>query len=61
MMGTDIQPGKDREILRINGWTFCPVDIMDEDGTAMPPVTGRKWFTEMSIGKNLLNYESCLR
>lgn len=49
-----------REILRINGWTFCPVDIMDEDGTAMLPVTGGKWFTEMSIGKNLLNYESLL-
>ena len=49
-----------REILRINGWTFCPVDIMDEDGTAMLPVTGGKWFTEMSMGKNLLNYESLL-
>ena len=26
----------------------------------MLPVTGGKWFTEMSIGKNLLNYESLL-
>ncbi len=21
-----------RETLKVNGWTFCPVDIMDEDG-----------------------------
>lgn len=49
-----------REILKINGWTFCPVDIMDEDGTVMLPVIGGKWFTEMSMGKNLLNYDSLL-
>lgn len=47
-----------RETLKVNGWTFCPVDILDEDGTAMLPVTGGKWFTEMSMGKNLLNYDS---
>ena len=23
-----------RETLKVNGWTFCPVDIMDEDGAA---------------------------
>ena len=27
-----------RETLKVNGWDFCPVDIMDEDGTAMLPV-----------------------
>lgn len=47
-----------RETLEVNGWTFCPVDIMDEDGTAMLPVNGGKWFTEMSVGKNILNYDS---
>ena len=47
-----------RETLEINGWTFCPVDIIDEDGTAMLPVNGGKWFTEMSMGKNILNYDS---
>ncbi len=49
-----------RETLKINGWTFCPVDITDEDGTVMLPVSGGKWFTEMSVGKNLLNYDSML-
>ena len=47
-----------RETLKINGWTFCPVDIIDEDGTAPLPVKGGKWFTEMVMGKNLLNYDS---
>ena len=51
---------KHRETLKINGWTFCPVDILDEDGTAMLPVKGGKWFTEMSMGKNLLQYDSFL-
>ena len=47
-----------RETLKTNGWTFCPVDIMDEDGTVNLPVKGGKWFTEMSMGKNILNYDS---
>lgn len=47
-----------RETLKINGWTFREVDILDEDGTAMLPVEGGKWFTEMSVGKNILNYDS---
>ena len=29
-----------RETIQTNGWTFCPVDIMDEEGTAMLPVKG---------------------
>ena len=49
---------KHRETLKVNGWTFCPVDIMDEDGTVMLPVKDGKWFTEMSMGKNILNYDS---
>ena len=47
-----------RETLKVNGWTFCPVDILDEDGTTMFPVNGGKWFTEMSVGKNLADYDS---
>ena len=39
-----------RETLKINGWTFCPVDIMDEDGVAALPVKDGKWFTEMHVG-----------
>lgn len=49
-----------RKTLEVNGWTFCPVDIMDEDGTVFLPVKGGKWFTEMSMGKNILNYDSLL-
>ena len=47
-----------RETLKINGWDFCPVDILDEDGAAMIPVKGGKYFTEMSVGKHLLDYDS---
>lgn len=47
-----------RETLKVNGWDFCPVDIMDEDDTAMLPVKDGKWFTEMSVGKNMLDYDS---
>jgi uncharacterized Fe-S center protein len=47
-----------RETLKINGWDFCPVDIMDEDGAKMIPVKGGKHFKEMSVGKHTLNYDS---
>ncbi len=49
-----------RETLKVNGWTFCPVDIMDENGTVALPVKGGKWFSEMYMGKNLTNYDSLL-
>ena len=49
-----------RETLKVNGWTFCPVDIVDDPGTVMFPVKNGKWFTEMSVGKNLENYDSML-
>lgn len=49
-----------RETLEVNGWTFCPVDIIDEDGTEMLPIKDGKWFSEMSVGKDLLNYDSLL-
>ena len=49
-----------RETLKVNGWTFCDVDITDDEGTAMLPVKGGKWFTEMSVGKSMLNYDSLL-
>ncbi len=47
-----------RETIKINGWDFCPVDIMDEDGAVMIPVKGGKHFKEMSVGKHLLDYDS---
>ena len=49
---------KHRASITLIGWDFCPVDIMDENGTAVLPVKNGKWFTEMHVGKNLLNYDS---
>lgn len=47
-----------RETIAYNGWDFCPVDIMDEHGAVMLPVRGGKHFTEMSVGKSLVDYDS---
>ncbi|MCE5228447.1 DUF362 domain-containing protein [bacterium] len=47
-----------RETIKINGWDFCPVDIMDEDGAVMLPVTGGKHFKQISVGKHMLDYDS---
>ena len=47
-----------RETLKINGWDFCPVDILDEDGATMIPIKGGKHFTELSVGKHLRDYDS---
>lgn len=33
-----------REVLKTNGFDFCPVDIMDADGDAMLPIQGMKAF-----------------
>ena len=49
-----------RQTLEVNGWTFCPVDILDEDGTVMLPVRDGKWFDEMSMGGHIVNYDSML-
>ncbi len=49
-----------RKTIAVNGWDFAPVDIIDEHGTTMLPVPGGKWFTEMSVGKGLLAYDSFL-
>ncbi len=47
-----------RETLKVNGWDFCPVDILDEEGTVMLPVEGGKWFSQMCEGSHTLNYDS---
>ena len=49
---------KHRKTLKVNGWTFCPVDIIDEQDTTTLPVKGGKWFKKMYVGKNLKNYDS---
>ena len=57
-MGKRSTTADHRETIKVNGWDFCPVDIMDEDGAVMIPVKGGKHFKEMSVGKHMLNYNS---
>ncbi len=47
-----------RETLKVNGWDFCPVDIMDEEGTVDLPVKGGKWFDHMTHGSHMTDYDS---
>ena len=47
-----------RKTLEVNGWTFCPVDILDEQDTVTLPVIGGKWFDKMSMGGHLVDYNS---
>lgn len=49
---------KHRRTLAVNGWDFCPVDIMDEHGAVMLPVRNGRHFKEMSMGKGIMNYDS---
>lgn len=49
-----------KKVLQTNGWTFCPVDIMDAEGDVKLPVSGGKWFKEISMGGNIVNYDSML-
>ncbi|MBQ8305768.1 MAG: DUF362 domain-containing protein [Blautia sp.] len=49
-----------RETLKVNGWTFCPVDIMDEDGTTTLPVANAKWIPEITVGSHMTSYDSLL-
>ena len=49
-----------RKTIEINGWNFAPVDIMDEFGCATIPIKNGNHFHGMSVGKNMLNYDSML-
>ena len=49
-----------RETLATNGWDFCEVDIMDENGGVNLPVRGGKHLQEVTMGKNLVNYDSII-
>lgn len=46
--------------LEVNDWTFCPVDIMDANGTIDLPVKDGKWFDHMTMGETLVDYDSML-
>lgn len=47
-----------RETLKVNGWTFCPVDIIDEEGDVNFPVKGGLHLKEVAMGSHLANYDS---
>lgn len=51
---------KHRKTLAVNGWDFCEVDILDENGGEDYPISGGKWFRSMHLGKNIKNYDSIL-
>ena len=47
-----------RKVLVENGWTFSPVDIMDEEGDAPLPIKGGLHLKELMVGKHFFNYDS---
>lgn len=47
-----------RRTLEVNGWTFCPVDILDEQDTLTLPIRGGKWFDKMAVGSHTTDYNS---
>ncbi|MGC3997977.1 MAG: DUF362 domain-containing protein [Anaeromyxobacter sp.] len=61
------------EVLRVNGFDFCPVDIADAEGDAVLPIPGMqaliasgrgltpgRHLTEVAVGSHLLDYDSLL-
>ena len=46
------------ETLKTNGWTFCPVDIMDAEGDVNLLIKGGKRLKEVAVGKHIENYDS---
>ena len=51
---------KHRETLKVNGWTFCPVDIMDEDNEINFPVKNGLHLKFVTMGGHLANYDSLI-
>jgi uncharacterized Fe-S center protein len=51
---------KHRETLQVNGWTFSPVDILDEEGGTPLPVRNGLHLKEVSMGSHMLNYDSMI-
>ncbi|NLH46020.1 MAG: DUF362 domain-containing protein [Acholeplasmataceae bacterium] len=49
-----------RKTLETNGWTFCPVDILDEEGDVLLPVRGGKHLKEVAMGGHITNYDSMI-
>jgi len=49
-----------RKALAVNGWDFCPVDILDEEGTVSLPVRKHHHLPEVSMGSHIVNYDSMI-
>ena len=50
-----------RDTLKVNGWTFCDVDIMDEDDKTVDlPVPKPFHLRQVSMGAHLVNYDSLI-
>ena len=49
-----------RKTLAINGWDFCPVDIMDEEGDVSLPVRNGRHLSEVAMGGHITNYDSMI-
>ena len=47
-----------RETLNVNGWTFCPVDILDEEEDVSLPVRNGLHLKEVAMGGHIVNYDS---
>ena len=49
---------KHRKTLKTNGWTFCDVDIIDEEGDTPFPVSKGFHLSEVAVGSHLPKYDS---
>ena len=49
-----------RDVIKTNGFDFCPVDIMDEEGDVMLPIPEGNQLHEVAVGNHLLRYDSLL-
>ena len=49
-----------RKVLKTNGCTFCPVDILDEDGDVDFPVSGGFHLKKVAMGAHLKDYDSLI-
>lgn len=58
--GTRSNTERHRRTLQQNGWTFCPVDILDEDDDIYFPVKDGIRLKQIYMGSHLSNYDSLI-
>ena len=49
-----------RHVLKENGWTFCPVDILDEEGDVDFPISNGFHLKKVAMGSHINNYDSMI-